>query len=278
MMKGELEVELLEAKVNKKGMIESNMEEVEKQLIEMLSVYEGIVVTEDTVAASKKDVAELRKTKASIDDARKNVKKQWMQPYTEFEEKCKHLLELVDKPINEINEQVKAFEDAKKEEKRKLVTEIYEKSIGEYAEYLPLESIFDEKWLNVSTKQRDIEYDINERKTRVMSEISTIKALGSEIEQELLDTYKRNGNNLSAAVQRNTQYINDKAKIETQVREEVKAEQPKEEPKPKTELMGELNNIVNAFKLVHFVVSIQDEEEVENLLNLSGISFTKREE
>ena len=149
-------MDLLQANINQSGIIESNFKQVEDQLVEKLSVYSGVIVTEDTVAASKKDVAEIRKTKASIDDVRKSVKKQWMIPYEEFEEKCNHLLELCDGPINEINSQIKEFEEKKKAAKKQVVEELYEKTIGEYSEYLPFEQIFDAKWLNVSTKEKDI--------------------------------------------------------------------------------------------------------------------------
>ena len=73
------------AQVNKKGMIESNLKDVEKQLNEKLAVYQGIIVTEDTITQSKKDVAEIRKIRTSIDDARKDLKKEWMKPFEQFE-------------------------------------------------------------------------------------------------------------------------------------------------------------------------------------------------
>ena len=268
-------MELLQAQVNKEGRIESNFDDVQKQLIETLDTYKGIVVTEDTVTASKKDVAEIRKIKTSIDDARKNVKEQWMQPYTEFENRCKKLLELCDEPINEISEQVKVFEEQKKAEKKKLVEEIYEKSIGEYREYLPLDSIFDKKWLNASTKKRDIEYDISAKKTHIMSDINVIKALRSEIEPDILDAYKRSGNSLAAAIERNQTYIQDKSSVEAQVREEIKNEPVKEDHKPKAEMMGELNDFIEMTKTVSFTVSKDDEETVEEMLKFSGINYSK---
>ena len=68
-------MDLLSAQINN-WQIESNLKDVEVQLKEKLSVYKGVVVTEDTVTQSKKDVAEIRKIKTSIDDARKSVKKE----------------------------------------------------------------------------------------------------------------------------------------------------------------------------------------------------------
>lgn len=269
-------MDLLSAQINN-WQIESNLKDVEVQLKEKLSVYKGVVVTEDTVTQSKKDVAEIRKIKTSIDDARKAVKKEWMAPYEAWEEQCKKLQDLCDEPIKEINDQVKIFEDQKKADKRKLVEEIYNNCIGEFADYLPLEAIFNEKWLNASTKQKDIEYDINEKTTRVRSELDSIKALGSEIESELLNVYKNNGNNLSAAIQRNTQYLADKQRVKNQVEAEVKAE-VREEVKPNAEAMGELNNIIHAMKTVKFIVAEEDAQRVENMLSFEDIRYRRVEE
>ena len=78
------------------GTISTNLTEIEAALKEHLENYKGIVVTQDTIKESKKDLSELRKLKDSIEDARKKVKKEWMQPYTEFEGRCKELVSLVD--------------------------------------------------------------------------------------------------------------------------------------------------------------------------------------
>ena len=94
-------------------------------------------------------------------------------------------------------------------ERIKKAIELYEETIGEYAEYLPFDSVFDPKWLNATAKDKDIEYDISEKKTRVISDINVIKSLKSEIENELLEIYKSKGNTLAAAIERNQQIISD---------------------------------------------------------------------
>lgn len=266
-------MDLLVAQVNKSGVIESNLEAVEGQLNEFLAGYRGVIVTEDTLPQSKKDLAEIRKKKDSIDTARKELKKQWEAPFKEFEGKCKKLIELCDKTIDEINSQVKTFEDQKKEEKRKLVEEIYENTVGEYGEYLPLEFIFDEKWLNVSTKQKDIEFDISEKKTKVMSDVNVIKALKSEIESEILDTYKKNGNNLTAAIERNQQYLQDKEKIQAMANPEPEPVSAEVKETESTAPVEQLHDLVDNLQTVKFIISASDREEVENLLGLSGISY-----
>ena len=91
------------------GSIELNFDELEAQLDNKLAEYKGAVFTEDSKTYAKKEVANLRKLKKDIDDARKAVKKKWMEPYDSFDDRMKKLMKKVDEPINLINEQVEEF-------------------------------------------------------------------------------------------------------------------------------------------------------------------------
>ena len=254
------------------GSISTNLDAIESGLKEYVKSYNNYVVTQDSISEDKKTLAELRKLKTSMEDARKSVKKEWEKPYKDFEERYKKVLELVDKPITLIAEQLKSFDEARAAEKKKHVQQLYEETIGEYAEYLPFDSIFDPKWLNATAKDKDIEYDISEKKTRIISDINVIKSLKSEIESELLETYKSKGNVLAAAIERNQQYIQDKSRVESA----IKAESI--EKRPSAEAMGPLNDIVQAFKTVTFIVSAEDAQRVENMLSFEEIRYRRIEQ
>ena len=253
------------------GTISTNFKEIESTLKEHLDSYKGIVVTQDTIKESKKDLSELRKLKETIEDARKSVKKEWMTPYTEFEGKCKELVALVDTPINELDSQLKAFESERAAAKKEHVKELYDENIDGLEKYLPFDTIFNPKWTNATTKDQDILFDLSGMKLKVKTDLEVIDALNSEIKDELIEVYIHTGNHLADAIQRNNQYLEDKKRVteQTTVKEEVK---------PKAESMGVLNDIVNLTKTVNFIISKDDAEDVENLLRLSGISYRKVEE
>ena len=65
------------------------------------------------------------------------------QPYAEFEKELKEITDLIKKQSAEIDEQVKAFETAEKEEKRAKIMEAYEKAVGNLAEILPFSKVLD---------------------------------------------------------------------------------------------------------------------------------------
>lgn len=139
-----------------------NFEELEAELTERLHHYNTLVITEDGVKEAKDDLAKLRKLKDAIETQRKEIKKQCMAPYLALEEKVKKLTALIDAPIAAINGQVKSFEEQEKEQKRSEIAAIYNELVPEnFREIIPLERIFNPKWLNKSTSKKSIEEDIH---------------------------------------------------------------------------------------------------------------------
>ena len=218
----------------KTGEITTNLDDLKKELSEIADRYQGVVVTEDTIKVAKDDLASLRKVKDSIETRRKEIKKQWNEPYNKFESEVKAALEVIEKPISEIDKQLKAFAKAEKEAKEQKCKEIYGEQVSdEYKPYLPFEKVFDESWLNKSTSEKTIISDINTAVTQIQIDLDGIKALNSEIEDDCLKAYKDAGNSLAAAIKRNTDYLNAKAAAEVRAREEaerkVREEQERKE-------------------------------------------------
>ena len=70
--------------------IETNGEELKAWLSEKLTQYNEIVVTPETIKAAKDDKAKLTKLRAALEERRKEVKRQCMAPYEDFERKYKN--------------------------------------------------------------------------------------------------------------------------------------------------------------------------------------------
>lgn len=217
-----------------KHVIDTNFDKIKAELAETLSNYKGIVVDETTIKQSKADLANLRKMREEIESKRKEVKKEWEKPYNEFKAKCDELNSMIDAPINEIKSQLDEFEVKRVQEKKDHVMQLYKENIGELGEYLPYPSVENPKWTNATYSDKDIIFDISQAKTKVKSDLDAIAALNSEIHEELLKVYKASGNMLSAAIVKNSDYLQAKAAAEKKIREEVKEEvreELKEEPK-----------------------------------------------
>ena len=261
------------------GLITTNLDAIEAEIKEKMADYEGYVVSEDSIKSDKKVLADLRKTKKELDDARKEVKKAWLEPYEKFEERCKAVIALVDEPINLINDQLKLFDEERVTRKREHIKELYDDIMSKQGleRFLPLEKIYDSKWDNVSVKDQDILFDIDGMILKVKNDLSAIRALNSEIEDECIETYLRFNNDLSMAIQRNSQYLADKQKIAEQAKEVANSEPKSEivEETPKSAPLQQLDDLANTLKMVHFIVSKSDEKEVEEYLQFTNSAYRK---
>lgn len=227
------------------GIITCNFSELKKALQLQMTAYTELQITEDGIKEAKADLATLRKIRKAVDDKRKAVKNEFTAPLTEFEDNVKDLLSVIDEPIGMIDGKLKEFDAKRIEEKQAHLKELYTENIGEFAEYLPYEAVAISKWNNATYSDKDIIYDISEAITKVKSDIEVIKSLGSEIEEECLLAYKKAGNDLKIAIQKNNDYTSAKKLAEEKVKEEKKVELPKSEKKEENVIYFKVTGLEN---------------------------------
>lgn len=171
--------------------IEWNKEELLAAVRSKVALYEGIVYTEETVKLAKNDRAELNNLVKAIDERRKKVKEVINQPYAEFEKELKEITDLIKKQSAEIDEQVKAFETAEKEEKKAKIMETYEKAIGNLAEILPFSKVFDQRYLNKTCKLASAIAEVQKKIEQVKTDLETIESVCGKYKLNAKDVYVR---------------------------------------------------------------------------------------
>lgn len=155
-----------------------NFEELEAELTERLHHYNTMVITEDGVREGKEDLAKLRKLREAIDTRRKEVKKQYSAPLTEFEDKVKRLIVKIDEPIAVIDSQVKAFVEQEREQKLEEIRAAYEELVPEsFKEIIPCDRILDPKWLNKTTTMKSIRERLSEIAKRANVDMALIEGV-----------------------------------------------------------------------------------------------------
>lgn len=208
----------------KNGVIGFNFEEIKEKLNSELEIYKNMIFTEESKTEAKKTIASLRKLKKSVNDKKLEVKKSFMIPYTNFEAQVKELDNLIDEPINFINNQVEEFERKRVEEKKSLISEIYTEIMAEHEEasgYLPLQRIYDSKWENATTTKKAITEAIAERVDHVEKDLGIIRSIGLEFEDKGIEKYKATLE-LSDAIEVMNQYQKQKEEILRRQEEEAK--------------------------------------------------------
>lgn len=138
-----------------------NFEELKAELTARLDYYNSLVVTEDAIKEGKVERAKLSKLREAVEAKRKEVKREYMAPYTDFENKAKELVAIIDAPIAAIDGQLKAFDDLRREDKQAEIRKAYETIVpAEIQAIVPLERIFDPKWLNATVKTKAVEAEL----------------------------------------------------------------------------------------------------------------------
>ena len=273
---------MLEVQISRNnGTIDFNFEDLKDALTAELELYKNLVFTEDTKADAKKTVAELRKLKKQINDKRIEVKKLYMQPYTDFEAKVKELDKLINEPITFISEQIDAFEQKRIEEKRELINEIYLELVSEredIAGYAELNRVYDSKWENASTSKKTIQEAITSYLDSVDNDIAAIESMESEYEAKALMRYKETGV-LSDALLTIRQWEKQKEEIlkaEEEKQAEAEADEILDAPEPIEEFIDptEKNDIM---KIARYEVKVDpfQQTQLECYMQECGIQYRR---
>ena len=167
-----------------------NYEELKTELAERLQHYKGLVVTEDAIKDAKTDRANLNKLRTAIDTRRKEVKKAYMVPYSNFEAQCKELTALIDEPIKAIDDQLAGFEEKRKQDKLRHVQMEYDNIIPEaQKEIIPLERILDKSWLNATMSILKVDDALRDWSKRVGADLLVLSTVEPEYKAAVRQKY-----------------------------------------------------------------------------------------
>lgn len=166
--------------------IEFNHDEIKAEIAEKVAYYKTLVYTDDQIKDAKADRAELNKLVKVLEDKRKEIKALCLAPYDSFERQMKELVAVVNEPIAIIDDQIKAYEAQKKDEKGKQIKAYYD-TLDFHG--VTLEQIFDAKWLNASVSMASIQDALNKRAQEIAVDMKTLADL-PEYSFEALEMYK----------------------------------------------------------------------------------------
>lgn len=153
--------------------------------------YKGIVFTEDQIKEAKTERARLNAMKKAISDRRVQIKREVMAPYDQFEAEVKEVVALIDGPIEEIDTQIKNFEDRQKTEKKDTLRKYFDEISDGLDDGIDFERLFDKKYLNVSVSLASAKRDIKDKVDRIRLDLETIQGIEDEYRFIVRDAYLR---------------------------------------------------------------------------------------
>ena len=213
--------------------IEFNFDDLKAELETGLKKYENLVYTEDNLKEAGKDRANLNKLAKALDDQRKAVKAKCLEPYEKFAAKINELIDLINAQSGAIDCQIKDFENQYKDEKRAEIQAYYDEVVGDLKALLPLDRIFNAKWLNKGTTLKSVKTEIDGVITKTAEDLKTIDGLETDFAVEVKDTFLRTLD-LGEALRRNEYLKSQKAAQEARERAIAQANEARgvEEPEP----------------------------------------------
>lgn len=210
-----------------------NYEELKATLTERCHHYETVVYTDDDIKQAKSDRADLNKLKRALNEERIRLEKEYMTPFKAFKAQIDEIVAIIDKPAALIDARVKEFEQKKKEEKREQIIALFAEA--GLPEYITLEKVWDESWLNSSVSLARIKDCLKDIAFRDERAVAMIKEL-PEFSFEALEYYKKSLD-VTQAMEKATEYSRmekakkaaaEKAVEDAQIREEI----PMSDPEP----------------------------------------------
>lgn len=176
------------------AVIDWNFEQIKTQLAEIMSTYEGLTYTEDSLKTAKADVADLRKLRNEVEDRRKAIKESCMEPYKIIEAQAKELTSLIDKPIEEISKQIKAYEDEQKAEKKKEIIAFMEETFKDLPEEIAkrlIEKSYTPQWENKSTTKKTWQEAIKASLELTLEDLDKLNEVDEDFKESAIEQYKK---------------------------------------------------------------------------------------
>ena len=206
----------------RKQVITTNYPAVKKWAESVVAQYENIIVTPDTISQAKADRASLRKAQSGVSDVRKEMRAAALSTCAAEESNCKDLEAVFERGVQELDVQIKAMEEAAKQEKKDRLAAYFAQVVGDMAEWLTFDDCFNPKWLNATYAESTAQMDVCAAIDRCRADLNAIRALHSEFETTLLDEYTRT-RNISAVLVKNETLGRMKAAEEERKRKEAEA-------------------------------------------------------
>lgn len=137
---------------------------------------------------AKKERGVLNSASKELNTRRLALEREFMRPFDEFKAVIKQTTNAIDFAAAKLDEIVKAVEETQKNEKRRDIEALFD---GKSFTLATLDRIFDTKWLNKTTKIKDIDAEMTAAIKKIYSDISVIESLPEdaiEVKAHYLET------------------------------------------------------------------------------------------
>lgn len=175
------------AKIEGISKIESNIAEVKKTAMEIKEFYENLVITEDDTKVAKDEKAKIKKMIDAVKRYRLDTAKEFTKPIEKFTNEAKETEKLLQDAYDTINSTVTKFENARKAEKEKKITEYFDELIA--VKGIDFVTFKDTKIsVTLSASEKALKASVDEFVNRIVNDLALIETQAHPV--EILAEYK----------------------------------------------------------------------------------------
>lgn len=220
--------------------IDWNFEDLKTEITASAQEYETSVYTDDTIKAAKADRAKLNKFIDALTGKRTEIRKALLKPDEQFGQEIKELTGIVQKAIDNIDTQVKGYEERQREEKTAKVREFYEENIHDLSPILPFDRVFKPEYANASTTMKSIKEDILALIQKVDEGLAIINEVDSKFAGDMKEVFLRTYDIGSAMAERN------RLEAAEEKRKAYEEEQARKKAEREAAMQAQTSRVINA--------------------------------
>ena len=220
--------------------IDWNFEDLKTEITASAQEYETSVYTDDTIKAAKADRAKLNKFVDALNGKRTEIRKALLKPDEQFGQEIKELTGIVQKAIDNIDTQVKGYEERQREEKTAKVREFYEENIHDLSSILPFDRVFKSEYANASTTMKSIKEDILALIQKVDEGLAIINEVDSKFAGDMKEVFLRTYDIGAAMAERN------RLEAAEEKRKAYEEEQARKKAEREAAMQAQTSRVINA--------------------------------
>ena len=213
--------------------IEWNFEELKEDITAAAESYAVSVYTDETIRQARADRAKLNKFVDALNGARTKIRKKLLAPDEQFGREVKELNGIAQRAIDNIDSQVKDYENRQRAEKTAKIKEFYEANIHDIGKYLPFERVMKPEYALASTSMKSVKENVLALIQKVDEGLAILNEVDSkfagDMKKVFLQTYDIGAamaeRNRLETDERNRQlYMEEQERLKKQREEQEKAE------------------------------------------------------
>ena len=158
------------------GNLVTNAKDIKAYVEEKLKEYSVDNYAGDAKQAAK-DKAEINAAIKTLNDRRIALEKEWNMPFTEFKNIISETCDMMKTASGKLDVIVKTREEEEKAQKKAQIIELWN---GKNFNLVPLDRIFNAKWLNKTTKLAAVDAEIDTIIKNITGDLTSLDAFGED--------------------------------------------------------------------------------------------------